>query len=215
MKRALQVTTGLVLAGVASFVLFNEADAHVTMCMVSAIGYSIFLIINKPEDLAGKLASFFAGGVLFYTIYTGSTMMYFEWFKNFLWEPGSWIYHILINPAILVLMVTKKDRVEWMLRGLEINMITSPVLLVIHHLTGRRLWDWEGPRVIILYVVSGVVLLGFHQFVRRKRIFDKILKGSRLFITGSLVFYTMTIIAMIPFSKGVNRHEPVPNSPHL
>ena len=143
-QRVLQIFTGLLLGSVAGYILVNGPDAHVTMCMSSAVCYSLFLIISKPKDLTEKLASFFAGGILFYTIYTGSTMMYFEWFENFLWEPTSWMYHVLINLAILVLLITKKDRIEYILRGIEINMITSPIILIIHNLTGRELWYWEG-----------------------------------------------------------------------
>ena len=59
----------------ALFILIFVPNAHVTMCMISAIGYSIGLPINRWEEKIARVTSFFSGGILFYTVYAGTTLI--------------------------------------------------------------------------------------------------------------------------------------------
>lgn len=203
-KNLARYLTAIPLFFAASYILFSGADAHVTMCMVSAIGYSIALLFSPKNRLSNKITSVFAGGILFYTIYVGSTMMYFEWFSEFLWEPASWIYHILINPAILVMFLAKKEDMDFLLAGFEGAAIISPVMILFNTFAGKELWYWETPQIIYLYAVFGVVMMVIHFIFAKKAegFWSKFLSGLRIFVIVSMIFYTVTLTVMVFLSRG-------------
>lgn len=208
-KRILQILTAIPLGVVASMILIFENNAHVSMCMISAICYSLGLLTKKS-----KFASFFSGGILFYTIYAGSTLLLLGWFgilheeyhgEGFIFIDGSWIYHFLINFAILILFLTKSARIRYILTGLEIFLITSPIMLLIRQLFDRVLWG--SPKRIIVYVSVGLILFIVHRLIALlgKEIYSKILIIVRKFIIISLLIYTVLLVIAIPVNEVVNK----------
>jgi len=184
--------------------------------MISAIGYSINLALQWNTKVISKVTSFFSGGILFYTIYAGTTLLLLGWFGMYQEEhqpdgllifDQAWMYHFLINIAILIMFFTKKDRIEYVLTGIEVFMITSPVMLIIRELTGRELWG--DTNRIILYVIVGIVLFIIHRLIAllAKDIYPSILQITRKFIIISMFVYTAFVLAAVPINIGVEKNE--------
>jgi len=188
--------------------LIAVPSAHVSMCMACAIGYSLGLPIDRYENRINKVVSFFAGGILFYTVYAGTTMLLLDWLGvgESSWGGGAiftdpaWIYHTFINLALLAMFVTKKDRIEHVLAGIEIFMIGAPIMVVIERVFGRELWG--STRLIAGYVAVGLVLLLLHRAVAylKPDFYVKALLATRKLIIVSLIIYTVLLLAIIPFT---------------
>lgn len=212
-QKFLQVLTGLSLGSTASFFLISSTNAHVTMCMLCAIGYSLSLLFNEFTNKCSKFISLFSGGILFYTIYAGTTLLLFEWAgmsnedmrpedQLIIFDPA-WIYHFLINFAILVMFYTKKDKIEYVLTGIAVFMISSPVMLLIRKLFDRELWGDETK--IGIYMIIGSILLLLHLLIYTfyNKNYNKFLVFMRRLIIASLVLYSVLVVLAIPINEFV------------
>lgn len=211
-NKTLRWLTAIPLGITALLFLIFVPSAHVTMCMVCAVGYSVGLPMEKYEEKINKIVSFLAGGILFYTVYAGTTPLLIDWFQGFGWEVGVWIYHFVVNFALLVLFFTKKDRTRYILGGIEAFMIGSPVMFLIQGLFGREVE--EGIGVVKLYVAIGLIILVIHQLLARfaGNFYIKLLPVIRKIIIGSLVVYVILQLIALPIilsspNKGMRSGE--------
>jgi len=215
-KKILQIITAIPLGLAALVLLVASSNAHVTMCMVCAVGYSVGLPMDRYEKTISKITSFFSGGILFYTIYAGTTLLFIEWAVDYdtrystgyIFTDSAWIYHTLINVAILVMFVTKKDRMEYVLLGIELFMLGAPIMYLLQKLLGRELWGSE--QRVLLYVLIGLVLFIIHRLIGyMDRVFyKKLLVVVRKLMILSLIIYTIILLAIVPIellSKGDSR----------
>jgi hypothetical protein len=197
-NKLIRLLTAIPLGIIAFLFLVFVSSAHVTMCMVCAIGYSVGLPIDKYENMVNKIVSFFAGGILFYTVYAGTTPLLVTWFGGYGWEIGAWGYHFIINFALLVLFLTKKDRMPYLLGGLEAFMIGSPIMFLISGFFGRGL---EGKEALIpLYILIGAGIFVFHQLIARLAVnfYAKSLVIIRWLVMLSLVVFAVLELVALP-----------------
>lgn len=205
--RVLKFITAIPLGISAIFFLVFVPSAHVTMCMACAIGYSLGLPVEKYENKINRIISFLAGGILFYTIYAGTTLLLLGWLiagkpeaNQPVFADPAFIYHFIINFGILTLFITKKDRIEYVLYGIEAFMIGAPVMLLIQSILSRELWGDE--TTIAVYVIIGVLIFIIHRlavmFLNQEQLV-KLMLGVRKLIIISLIVYTIWLI-MIAFA---------------
>lgn len=207
-NKTIRVLTAVPLGIVAFLMLLFVPSAHITMCMACAVGYSIGLPIDKYENTINKVVSFLSGGILFYTIYTGSTFLLLDWFgpnpdpeEQFSVLNVAFIYHTIINIALLVMFMTKKDRIEYVLGGIEAFMIGAPIMILIQNLFGRDLWG--GLDAIIVYVVIGLIIFIVHRLtiIINKNFYLRAMLVFRKLVIFSLYVYLETFLLLIPFGK--------------
>jgi len=200
----LRVVVSLVLGTVAGIILITEADAHVTLCMTSAIGYSIGLLILFSKKWSSHITSFFFSWILFYTVYTGTTLLVVErindtgtLFNALSVKPDeAWTYHIFINFILLFIFAVKLDNVKTMFAGLWSAMLVAPSLFILEQF-GRRLWDVETPKMIISYAIAGILLMIVYFVLKQyKSAWKTFLPWLRLFIIISLIIFV--VITLIP-----------------
>lgn len=205
MKYLLRVIIGLGLGGVATMIFFDVADAHVTLCMISAIAYSVGLIIPSKK-WSERIASFFFSWILFYTIYTGTTILIIERFSDtgsllgaLLLKPDeAWIYHTVINFILLFLFAVKLYNPKVVFIGFWSAMITAPSMFILEQF-GRKFWDFEPPSLVILYAIIGILLM-LLDLVSRK---SESVRKTSLFWLRPLIITTLiifTIISLIPYA---------------
>lgn len=199
-NKLLRLITTIPLGIIAFLFLMFFNEAHVTMCMTCAIGFSISLAINKNETF-NKIASFFAGGIFFYTIYTASSTLLIDWFSGFKLEPSAWFYHFVIDFPLLVMFLIKRDNVDYILKGLEIFMISSPIMFLIQNLFNRELHREEA-QLIGTYVAIGAIMLIIHQLIARfgASFYPKLLTLIRKLMIISLIVYTILLLIVIPIN---------------
>jgi hypothetical protein len=215
-NKAVRVATAIPLGISAIFFLIFVPSAHVSMWMACAVGYSLGLPVDRYENTINKVVSFFSGGILFYTVYAGTTLLFIEWLtreggmdRGLVFTDPAWIYHTLINIALLVMFFTRKDRIPFILAGMEFFLITAPVMIGIQAIFGRELWG-DVSRIII-YVVAGITLLIVHRLVAlNTSLYLKILPTVRKLIIISLVIYTILLLLIVPLNlmlKGESEME--------
>lgn len=191
----LRILTAVPLGIAAILFLIFIPNAHVTMCMVAAIGYSVGLPMNRYEEKFARLASFFSGGILFYTIYVGTSLLLYDRVilgggpSEHLWFDPAWWYHLLINISIIVLFVTKRDRMPHLLGGMAFFMIAAPFMLILQSVLGRELWG--SVNNVLLYTSLGVLLLAVTQLLARfaPQFYLNFLPKLRTVIIASLLVY--------------------------
>lgn len=202
-NKLIRALTAIPLGIAAVFMLIFVPNAHVSMCMVCAIGYSLGLPMEKHQETANKITSFFSGGILFYTVYAGSTFVFLEWLVDGPRSAGletmmdsAWIYHFFINFALLALFYTKHDKMQYVLGGMHAFMIGAPVMIGINYLTNREYMG--GPEIIYGYVLVGLALWIYHRIKASgdPQRFIQYLQRWRTFIIYSLIFYTLLIASM-------------------
>lgn len=213
-RKILRTITGIILAPVALATMIFVPSAHVTMCMISATCYSAGLL-----RVMRSFASFFAGWILFYTIFTGSTLLFLEWgsYGTFASASASltngvWLYHFLINFAVLVLFIGRTVSTKWLVTGLWLSLLSAPLMLFIGVITGRG--QWEGPEIIASYFILGLIIMPVYLKYKGvlKNEDGRFCRSFRKSITWALLLYALAhivILLLAPF-RGVAPGGPSP-----
>jgi hypothetical protein len=205
-NKAIRIATAIPLGISAILFLIFVPSAHVSMCMACAVGYSLGLPMDRYESTINKIVSFFSGGILFYTVYAGTTLLFIEWLtreggmdRELIFTDPAWIYHTLINIALLVMFFTRKDRMPFVLAGMEFFLITAPIMIGIQAVFGRELWG--DVNRIIIYVAIGIILLIVHRLIAlNTSLYLKLLPIVRKLIIISLIIYTILLLLIIPLN---------------
>jgi len=178
MIKLASVIGALLLAPTATIFLFISGDAHVIMCMFGAIILSIGLLLNaaKPSEAVSKAISFFGGWVFLYTIVTGSTYLFYEWFADgSISDPTRgfdpvYIYHFLINFAVLIIFWLKITKPKAFYLGINIALLASPVMIITKSIFSLRSF-MESNLTILAYVITGLLMLVLY-FTYLKNLFE-------------------------------------------
>lgn len=222
-RSILAYVTAVPLGIAAIVMLIFVPSAHVTMCMVCAIGYSAGLPLEKSQQLVNKVISFLGGGILFYTVYAGTTPFFIELINNqsvesswFFIDPA-WLYHFFINFALLVMFRLRRDVMAYVIYGIEFFLLTSPVLFLLQTLFGRDLSPSEA-QVVPVFMLMGLAIFTVHRLVAWlvvPEIYQQVLDVFRNLIIGSLwvyaivmlVIFVAAIIGAIPVNPDLKNEE--------
>jgi hypothetical protein len=193
---AIRILTGLTLGTIATIILYRVPNAHVTMCMIGAIGYSVGLLTNRT-----KIASHFFSWVLFYTVYTATTMMALGIITNTMPTDvpsvgfsAAWIYHTAINVVLLLLFWLKMENIKHIWNGFAIAMMAAPLMVVLEKF-GRDLFPTETLTVILIYATIGLILFLSNKYWKISSRYSSSIKSI---IKISLYIYlALTLIPLI------------------
>jgi len=198
----LRIGTGASLGPIAFMILLMESNAHVTMCMLSAVLYSIGLLLNRKV-----FASLFAAWILVYTIFVGTTMLFWEWtVSGSFWEgssnsllltEGVWWYHFMINFAVLAIFWVKVASAKWLFIGLWTALLSTPLMILINAATGRGFW--EDPLTIVVYLAIGAIgalvyFFRLNRVVETKRFIGRF---NRTIILSLYIYILAMIVVLI------------------
>ncbi len=204
-ENPIRALIGFLLFIISTFALITTESAHVSMCMIGAIGYAISLMaIGKPW--AKHWASFFFAWIMFYTVYTATSFLVVDLLSGSSYLTGSsnvlsstaWLYHTVINFVLLLLFVFELDEMDSLLAGFWSAMIVSPVMIVFAWF-GRGLFDrYEPVTTIMVYMVVGLILMMIHLFLTHDRkslnvLYDYVHK----FVVISL--FVFILVTMAPY----------------
>ncbi|MBI2990010.1 MAG: hypothetical protein HYY51_02350 [Candidatus Magasanikbacteria bacterium] len=204
-KDAARKSAGAFLSLLAFGILVATTDAHVSMCMLGAIGYGTALFLPS-KAWSPYVSSFFFSWILFYTVYIGTSFLAIEVLSGDLSLVGgssellglAWLYHIIINVFLLMLFWLKLDKMKMVLSGLWAAMLSAPLMFLLSY-GGYELWPFEPPRLILWYVFVGFCLLMTDLFMRHhKHSYEHFLHGLRKTIMISLyVFLGITVVPLL------------------